>query len=457
MAPARLWIDLEDLFEFATFATRPSGIQRVVMEISAALGQMQEAADRYGFVRHDAVRGTFAVVGAEDVSRLFATLSSGGSPHRRRRVAVPRVCGRLRTLSRRVPGTIRRPLIRALRLQRDAMLAAGEAAREIVRYFPGAGAAKAHGEGSADGFARSVRAGDVILALGAPWSHPGYGALIERTRRRFGTRFLLLIHDILPIVRPEYFPPGVARTLEPWLEAVLPRADFLIAFSNATAADAGAFIARRRIAARVPVVRVPFGGSGLTRVAPVASARLPRPGTYVLCVSTIEPRKNHALLFRVWRRLLEERAQDTVPAMVFAGRTGWLVEDLTRQLDSTDHLGGKITVIPDATDHELAALYRGCLFTMFPSFREGWGVPVVESLAFGKPCLASNAAAIQEAGGSLVRYFDPDNVAEAHALTSALLDDPRRLADWAAEIERAFNPPSWQAWVRAILAAVDIA
>ena len=74
-------------------------------------------------------------------------------------------------------------------------------------------------------------------------------------------------------------------------------------------------------------------------------------------------------------------------------RVGWLVEDLMRQIVHADHLDGKLIVVEDPTDAELAALYQGCQFTVFPSLYEGWGLPVTESLAFGKPCLASSATA----------------------------------------------------------------
>ena len=67
------------------------------------------------------------------------------------------------------------------------------------------------------------------------------------------------------------------------------------------------------------------------------------------------------------------------------------------------------------TDADLKVLYEGCLFTLFPSFYEGWGLPVTESLAFGKPCIASNRSSIPEAGGKLARYIDPNNLTN-HAL-----------------------------------------
>ena len=67
---------------------------------------------------------------------------------------------------------------------------------------------------------------------------------------------------------------------------------------------------------------------------------MPPPGSYALFVSTIEARKNHVLLMRVWQRLLNEMPSHAVPTLVFAGRVGWMVSDLMQQLDNTDWLDG---------------------------------------------------------------------------------------------------------------------
>jgi glycosyltransferase involved in cell wall biosynthesis len=153
------------------------------------------------------------------------------------------------------------------------------------------------------------------------------------------------------------------------------------------------------------------------------------PGTYALVVSTIEPRKNHMLLFRVWRRLLADLPRDRVPTLVWAGRVGWMVGDLMQQLTNAEWLDDKIRLVEDPTDAEIEALYRGSLFTLFPSFVEGWGLPVTESLAFGKPCLIADHAALREAGGTLARCFDPENLHDAHRAIRATIEDRAGLAD----------------------------
>src|SRR5262249_54844124 len=153
--------------------------------------------------------------------------------------------------------------------------------------------------------------------------------------------------------------------------------------------------------------------------------------------------------FKVWRRLLEDMPADAVPTLVFAGRVGWQVSDLMEQLHNSKFLNGKILHIESPTDEELEALYDGCLFTVFPSFYEGWGLPVTESLAFGRPCIVSNATSLPEVGGSLARYIDPDNATDAYRVIRETIQDQTGLREWRDQIRREFRPVQWTATAHA--------
>jgi glycosyltransferase involved in cell wall biosynthesis len=238
---------------------------------------------------------------------------------------------------------------------------------------------------------------------------------------------------------------------------VLPLCDFVFAISRATAADVEDYARGNRIVLPGSVIPIPIGtgfGSELQAAATSCGRALPLAGSYALFVSTIEARKNHMLLFRVWRRLQQELPIECVPTLVFAGRVGWLVDDLMRQIANTDYLNGKLVVIEDPTDAELATLYRGCLLTLFPSLYEGWGLPVTESLAFGKPCIISNCTSLPEAGGHLTRSFDPDNLHDAYSVIREAIEDRAGLILWEARVQREFRPTPWSATVEAIMASL---
>jgi glycosyltransferase involved in cell wall biosynthesis len=307
-------------------------------------------------------------------------------------------------------------------------------------------------------FDTTASPGDVLVVLGGPWVYPDYAALIDRHRARRGIRVALLVYDLIPLRRPEWFQSGLGPVFVRWFSAILPICDHLFAISQATATDVEAYAQGAGITLRSKVVPIPIGtslGSAGSESLARRPARLPVPGSYALIVSTIEARKNHLLLFRVWRRLLEEMPPHRVPTLVFAGHIGWMVDDLLRQIANTENLNGKLVIIEDPSDAELVALYADCLFTLFPSYYEGWGLPVTESLAFGKPCFISNRTSLPEAGGGLARCFDPDDLPAAYDMIRSVLEDRKDLMLWEERVKREFRPVPWSATVAALLAELQ--
>ncbi|HEX3348511.1 MAG TPA: glycosyltransferase family 1 protein [Acetobacteraceae bacterium] len=452
----RIWVDVEDLFEYARANARPSGIQRLAFEICRAL--VASEGDRVRFVRHAGAAASFRIVPWAVVAAMFETLTAAEAPGSTLPDLIePHGAARqsLRKLVYRLPPALRVAVVEAAQASAQAAAAWARVPRTAAaaRRRTEERVAPADGGDPDIGFDAST-AGDVLLAPGAPWGHPDYAALIAAQRAR-GIRFALLVYDIIPLRRPEWCQPGLVRIFRTWLPAILPQCDRVFAISQATAADVRAYAARHAVALQGPVTPIPIG-TGWTQAASPGSKRpdLPEPGTYALIVSTIEVRKNHVLLFRIWRRLLEELPPERVPTLVFAGRVGWLTGDLVQQIVNAEYLDGKIVVLQNPSDADLAALYCGCLFTLFPSLYEGWGLPVTESLAFGKPCLISNLTSLPEAGGDLARSFDPDNLNEAYGKIREAIEDRTGLAAWEATIREDFVPVPWSATAQALIDAL---
>ena len=477
--PAKLWIDVEDLFEYARANPRPSGIQRLAFEIFTALQTRPGAYEFVRFVRHDTSRKTFHVVPWADVAALFTSLTET-EPETPQIVLpgaiLPHAPARqfMRKLVHRLPPSLRAHVIEVMLTQTSALrawgglidaLARGVLIR-LMRPFRAMRAPEPKPEPVVeltaiphcrDAFEQDSAAGDILLALGSPWSHPDYAQLIRRQRAR-GLKFGLLVYDLIPLRRPEWCDRGLVRLFRAWFGAILPQCDQVFAISRATAADVASFASERGIKLNAPIVPIPIGtsfGAAGGRATAIRTPRLPAPGTYALIVSTIEARKNHQLLFRVWRRMLEEMPAEAIPTLVFAGRVGWLVDDLMQQIANTNNLDGKLVLVENPTDSELLALYEGCRFTLFPSFFEGWGLPVTESLALGKPCLTSDRTSLPEAGGKLTRRFDPDNLHDAYRAIREVIDDPAGLARWEAQVRREFTPVPWSATADTLLSALD--
>ncbi len=484
-----VWFDVEDLFHYIRSGNkRISGIQRLTLEIYRAAHQLAGGTGRIGFVRHGSRLLSFKVVEWAEIAaqfeadeqteaqppRALAPLpASGLAPPRRSGLR-----GAAANLANRLPDEVRRPLVLASVMQVQAAGELGRAGFNLLRY-PAVAAARhsrrvagdmgwalaARVKASATRPAREparpsfddlARPGDTVLVLGSPWFRQDYSAIARWLRDERRIRFGLLVHDLVPIRRPEWCHAGIARTFEGWYADLLPFCDLVLANSRHTAGDVEAYAAESGITLPGPVRPVPVGtGFGLP-AAGERPAHLPEAGSYVLFVSTMEARKNHALVVRVWRKLLDEvqagtRPASSVPDLLFAGRVGWLVADLMQQLENTQWLGGRVRMIRDPSDADLRALYQGSLFTVFPSLHEGWGLPVTESLALGTPCLSSNAAALPEAGGALCRYFDPEDAGSAHRAVAALLDDRPGLEAWRAQVRREFRPTPWTDTAQAVL------
>ncbi len=478
-----MWIDVSDLLHYLTHHNRPSGIQRVVFELSRALAA--QAPSQVRFVQRTGGPCHFETVDWSYLAALFSTVTGVSSRQQTSPAATP---------EKRIDTFIESPetettLPAVFRTQMNVLRHLARLPRETVRY--GLRKAEIHRTARLKReaiaaetgkitppdrrirLADAAKPGDVFFVPGSPWHHLDYVRTVRWLRDDLRMSFGLLIHDLIPVRHPEWCDRGVIVTFTQWHRSILPLADHVFVTSRHVAGDVEAYAAENGIVFDNPVTPVGLGSSfgaavpesvkapspslpDEARAGTLPASTLPASENYVLFVSTLEARKNHSLLFRVWRRLLEERPADQVPVLVFAGRVGWLVSDLMQQLDNANWLDGKIRLVSSPTDDELATLYRGCLFTLFPSLSEGWGLPVAESLAFGRPCIASNTTAIPEAGGSLVKYFDPEDTDSATRAIGAVIDDREGLAAWQKTVATRYTPASWDGPAKRVLAGYGL-
>ena len=291
----------------------------------------------------------------------------------------------------------------------------------------------------------TVRSGDIFLTIGAFWNVRGMGIFLQNLKNS-GAIIGVFIHDIIPVAAPEYFEAFSTRVFVKGVVEALTFADFVLTTSEYNKASLVEHMASGKLDP-LPVHVVPLGHE-LSLSAPIESkissvvAGIVETD-YVLCVGTIEVRKNPTYLFNIWKMMVSS-GRSNIPYLVFVGRKGWLVQDFMDQLKACNYLGGRILVVHNVTDVELDLLYRNCLLTMFPSFAEGWGLPVGESLAHGKICICSGTGGIPEVGGELVDYIDPYNARDGLGKLLRYLDDPELRGRREREIAGHFEPRSWR-------------
>lgn len=412
---SRIWVEVDDFVRYFDGSATPTGIGRVQAQILPSL--QRSFSDRVTFCRLGSESRDIELLGYEKIARL-----TDGNAFLAKHAGI-------------------KTLLPAIRLQHFLQRRASAAVRRLrCRY-------------DAQTFAATVRPGDTVLNIGASWTHKNFGKTIAELKRTHGLRFAVLIHDILPVSHPHFVAPGHIPNFTHWLDEMSQVWDLVLTPSKSSAASLTSYLTAKGVSAP-PMQVVPFG-AGFPAEEDVAQVRPTSDGRYVLYVSTIEIRKNHLLLVRVWERLIREHGPDAVPDLVFAGKYGWEIHELRQALGSSGFLGSKVRVVENLSDNELANLYRGSLFTAFPSFCEGWGLPVAESLYYGRYCIASNATSIPEVGGVFVGYHDPDDVNGAYRLFEQAITDADFLTQKEALIRDEFTAPQWHGAAQAIVAAID--
>ncbi len=294
--------------------------------------------------------------------------------------------------------------------------------------------------------------GDTLFSAGLGWSG-GRPSCIGMARIR-GARTAALCYDLIPVTHPALYPAAISTEFHSYWRRTLPLLDSVVVTARCIADDVRRFCDAERLP--IPELVQRTLGFNPRRATPTGES-LPGGllhGNYALLVSTIEPRKGHAMLLRAWVRLLEQQIpQRTGFRLVFAGRWGWLVDPVKRAL-SNPALGTSVLHFSHADDALLERLYDGAALCLYPSVYEGFGLPVLEAFARGKPVLASSCGAVAEVAGQLAPTIDPiDDVAWSNAMAE-WITDPARRDDYADRIRTTFQHPAWPEAAAAILDAV---
>jgi glycosyltransferase involved in cell wall biosynthesis len=140
-------------------------------------------------------------------------------------------------------------------------------------------------------------------------------------------------------------------------------------------------------------------------------------GPYVLSVGDLQPRKNQLGLIKAFARLVTDQPQ-LKQDLVFAGKDAWYGSRV-REAARESGVEGRIHFLGFVTDDELLQLYNACDCFAFPSFYEGFGIPVLEAMACGRAVICSNASSIPEVADGAALLFNPHNTDE---IVSALFD-----------------------------------
>ena len=426
-----VWFEVEDFLRYFDHFRNPTGSQRAALEIFVEAERLYGRQGRVRFCRLSLYTNRLMPIDFDAVISAYLNPPGAGAPWK----TVWAPAQLLSEFAKMVPVIIRNPRF-FFRISKTAVRDLVDMAVRPRR------------------FAELARPGDIVISPGASWGLPGYAKHMAAAKARYGLRFAVLIHDMIPIENGTLVERRHAVQFRKWLQETLPNSDAILTISKYSRQALLEFAAAAGWPApHVDVVRL--GGGLSPRSSNGGCRKIYLPERYVLFVSTIEIRKNHGLLVRVWRRLLARHGADAIPVLIFAGQIGWMVDDLLADLAASGYLGGKIEHRPGLSDEELDEAYRSCLFTIFPSLCEGWGLPIAESLAYGKFCLASNRTSIPEVGGDLIDYFDPSDDDDALAKIERMLFEPGYVTEREARLRAEYRPRTWADCAHSLVLKLD--
>ena len=282
--------------------------------------------------------------------------------------------------------------------------------------------------------------GATLVSLGNAWGIEDYFRGLRLLRRQVALRYVAFLHDCVPLAMPEHCLDLTVRLYARWFAALSLQADALLANSQATAADRTRFMAglpRQPPLTVVPLAVEPAPPADAAALA-AAGLGLPEDGLpFVLCVATIESRKNHLLVFQAWLDLLRRFGPRAVPRLVCVGRPGWQAEAALALHARSPELRRQVTFLHGVSDLALAGLTARCLFTVTNSYHEGWGLPVSESLAAGKLAVVPAHSGLLESGAPGAVFFPAQDRPALVETLARLITDAAHRAALEARIDRA--------------------
>ncbi len=246
---------------------------------------------------------------------------------------------------------------------------------------------------------------------------------------RSGVRAVYFIHDLIPVLHPEFTRPhAVKRHLGRVREALRHGSD-IVTGSHVVARDLAAFAKREGLDCEAPLV-APIAGATFNGAGDQAGA------PFFLAVGTVEPRKNHRLLFEIWRGLAS-RLGEATPKLVLVGQRGPLTGDILAPLGDPA-IAAHVEWRACCDDAQLAQLMASARALIMPSLAEGFGLPLVEALELRTPVVASDIPIFREIGQGAPLLLDPANPGAWAEAVATMASTPRPPA-------KPFDAPTWRA------------
>ena len=253
---------------------------------------------------------------------------------------------------------------------------------------------------------------------------------------------VVTVHDVSFLTHPSAYEP---RSLDFYRAASqrLSRASQVITVS----AHVRDQLVERRL---VPGDRISVIHEAPSTALDVAADSTPIPGAYALMVGTLQPRKNLVHAARAW---VQSKAARRMPLLV-AGALGYRGVDIVKSVRTLDPQA-RVRFIGSVTDAMLGRLLRHASLMLQPSLDEGFGLPVLEAMRAGAPCVASDIGALREVAADAALFVDPKDAAALTDAIDAIVGDPALAARLRSAGQTRAAEFSWTQAAAATLSVYD--
>ena len=296
-----------------------------------------------------------------------------------------------------------------------------------------------------------IKPHDIIFSAGANWDDEGFEEAVLDAKKN-GAKYAQLYYDAIPCLLPHSFGPGFADKFSLWLQKSISLSDVIFSISDNTRKDLIRFSNDKSVNIdEITVVRLGDSIKSKTRSNYNSDKKENSNfGEFILSVGTLEYRKNHIVLLNAYRLLLQSGIRN-IPKLVIVGGQGWMDSEITFQVQNDKTIREYIHIVSGISDTELENLYKECLFTVYPALYEGWGLPVTESLGYGKICITSRSSSMVEIAPDLTPFANPYMPEEWAEQITRLINNRKLLAKESAMIASEYKPTNWHTTAGCVL------
>lgn len=259
----------------------------------------------------------------------------------------------------------------------------------------------------------AVQSGDVFLGLDFALDTVCQHRRQLQAYKRRGLCIWFVMYDLLPAQRPDWFSDAMVVRFRHWLRVISGLVDGFFCISATVAEDLRHHLKSRFQLGELQLPHItvmPMGwdiqsaphAEGTTATAQQLLKTLNGQPS-ALMVGTLEPRKGHADVLAAFDWLWQ---QGQKIHLVIVGKPGWKTKALQHSIQNHPEQGIHLHWLANATDQDLEQIYQACTGVLAASYAEGYGLPVLEALGYGKPVLARDIAAFHSLRNAAVRYFE---------------------------------------------------